>query len=863
VGNATWSTTDGGPTCNCIPITSSVVYINPAHTVTVTAPATADFITVLNGATLNGTSTLTSNYDITTQGTGTVSPSAGTWTINRNLTVGGTSSSTSGASLLIGGTLWVKSANTLTMANSVSVAENLIIDGTLALGNNTLTLSGLTKNISGSGGAATISGNGTVSISQNKNILNGAAIIINPTISLAANTTITNNGTITNTSNITGAAATSIWTNSTNGVLNVEGAILATGVLNASAAPNTFNYRGSGAQTIKQPSSSYYNLTISNAGTKVLANNISVTNNVTIQNAAALNVGTNSLSGTAGLTMTGTSDLQIGRTTNATYPELSGAYSLTGGTVTFNQTSGTYDIREVIYYNVYLNGSGASIYDFNNGVEITNNLTVALAGTARIRNIDAALTIGNDFIFNSSSSNASTLSNDLTVGTFTLTGGLVNAGTFIFEIANPGGWTHNGGTFTPASGTVLFSGSANQVIGGSVASTLSNLEISNTGPSGVQLNQDLTVTGTLTLTEGFLTTSTTNILSMASGSSVSGVSNESFVNGPMEKVGSTNFTFPVGKDAVYRPIGISTLGSSGTYRAEYFHASANGTYNLSQKDGSLDHVGAGEYWQLQRMAGPSTSAFITLSWDSYSGIVDNLANLRVAGWDGTTWKNLAGTGTGSVTPGTGTIITAATVTTFGPFTLASSTSANPLPITLIEFTAELNEQEVLVKWKTATEVNNDFFTIEKTKDGKKFLLVKTVKGTGTSNNVKSYKIIDSQPFPGISYYRLKQTDFDGAHTYSKLVAISNSSLDVPSCHIFPNPTIGNNLNVLLSGYDAGETINVEIKDERSYTIFHQKLQANDTGGCFYSIDISEFAQGLYIIFLNSTYVSQKYKVVFN
>ena len=58
--------------------------------------------------------------------------------------------------------------------------------------------------------------------------------------------------------------------------------------------------------------------------------------------------------------------------------------------------------------------------------------------------------------------------------------------------------------------------------------------------------------------------------------------------------------------------------------------------HVSSKDVALNHIGVGEYWQLNKTAGPSTGAFVKLSWDSYSGTVDNMTQLRVTGWNGTT-----------------------------------------------------------------------------------------------------------------------------------------------------------------------------------------------------------------------------------
>ena len=105
-------------------------------------------------------------------------------------------------------------------------------------------------------------------------------------------------------------------------------------------------------------------------------------------------------------------------------------------------------------------------------------------------------------------------------------------------------------------------------------------------------------------------------------------------------------------------------------------------------------------------------------------------------------------------------------------------SCGALPITLGSFTARLNESGFVdINWTTFSEVNNDFFTIEKSQDGYSFQEHKQVKGAGNSKVPINYSETDKIPFKGISYYRLKQTDFDGKYAYSPIIAIDNSQVE--------------------------------------------------------------------------------------
>jgi Secretion system C-terminal sorting domain len=109
----------------------------------------------------------------------------------------------------------------------------------------------------------------------------------------------------------------------------------------------------------------------------------------------------------------------------------------------------------------------------------------------------------------------------------------------------------------------------------------------------------------------------------------------------------------------------------------------------------------------------------------------------------------------------------------------------PLPIELIEFTAVPEKSTVNLNWSTASELKNDYFTVERGLNGVDFEPIAQVNGAGTSTSVHYYSMVDSSPIEGWSYYRLKQTDFDGSNDYSDVVAVQfKEELDVS---LYPNP----------------------------------------------------------------------------
>lgn len=94
-----------------------------------------------------------------------------------------------------------------------------------------------------------------------------------------------------------------------------------------------------------------------------------------------------------------------------------------------------------------------------------------------------------------------------------------------------------------------------------------------------------------------------------------------------------------------------------------------------------------------------------------------------------------------------------------------------LPIELKSFTGYHNGHDVELEWITSSEYNNDYFTIQRTPDGKVFEDIAIVDGAGTTQEQQFYSFVDRSPYKGTSYYRLKQTDFDGKFEYSDIISM--------------------------------------------------------------------------------------------
>jgi len=120
----------------------------------------------------------------------------------------------------------------------------------------------------------------------------------------------------------------------------------------------------------------------------------------------------------------------------------------------------------------------------------------------------------------------------------------------------------------------------------------------------------------------------------------------------------------------------------------------------------------------------------------------------------------------------------------------------PLPVELVDFSGKQENNTILLSFITASEQNNDFFTIEKTTNGIEWEVVENIKGNGTTDKTSLYNAIDRNPSSGKIYYRLSQTDNDGTNKIYKIIAVNYNSLSSTNYSMFPNPSKDGKLNII-------------------------------------------------------------------
>jgi hypothetical protein len=529
---------------------------------------------------------------------------------------------------------------------------------------------------------------------------------------------------------------------------------------------------------------------------------------------------------------------------------VSGQWSLTGGTIS---ASG--------------NPQSATQLTFNKpGVQTFNTSGTTMSGNVNYTvNSGTTLDLGPGVLTGS--------------GNFTLQSG---AG---LMISSTDGITSSGATGTvQVTGTrsysqganYMYDGSAAQVTGNGLPSTVNNLTINNA--SGVSLTSDETVSGILSLTSGKVTTGSNELkVTNTSASSISGHSSSNYIIGNLRRSvsGSTSYDFPLGTSANYEFLNI-TLSSAtgftdilGTFTnsnpLEAAYPLSNITVSGTPITAMLDYG----YWTLtpnSSMTGGNYS--VTLKEKGHTNSASTAAAYCVLKRANTSsaWQSL-GTHSNSTQSESGGVATASRsgLTSFSNFGIGRGGGA--LPIELIYFNAKLNnEKYVDLTWATASEINNDYFTIERSSDGKKFEELLRKQGAGNSTSTLYYSDADESPLNGYSYYRLKQTDYDGHYSYSEIKTVKyktngedpdEATLKIVS--VAPNPFSENfSLSFMLK---KSVPVEIQLYNSSGQLVFKDNINSDDGMNQYEFIDKSGLQPGIYFLNLISENEKQVQKII--
>ena len=221
--------------------------------------------------------------------------------------------------------------------------------------------------------------------------------------------------------------------------------------------------------------------------------------------------------------------------------------------------------------------------------------------------------------------------------------------------------------------------------------------------TGIQLNTNIDIRGTATFINGIVTPDEGGNVRIIfiDGSTVSGASNVSYVDGFVQKNGDDLFTFPIGNEGVYAPLAISGLVAEETFYAYYRRNSGAGQGPIT--DPALYSLSDCEFWSLQAPGNVVNSPYnLTAGWTSdvrcgAMAYITNVSDITLARWNHTNWATHGGTGTGTTTNGS---VTWSGLTSLGEFTLANLSTSCRTPAGLP--TTNITSNSATVNWSAET-----------------------------------------------------------------------------------------------------------------------------------------------------------------
>lgn len=175
-----------------------------------------------------------------------------------------------------------------------------------------------------------------------------------------------------------------------------------------------------------------------------------------------------------------------------------------------------------------------------------------------------------------------------------------------------------------------------------------------------------------------------------------------------------------------------------------------------------------------------------------------------------------------------------------PFTCTFGSGA--LPVSLTSFIGKNMEKFIQLEWKTASELNNDYFTVERSIDGRNFEQLAEVTGRGTTTETVAYAFKDEQPASATNYYRLRQVDYDGTESFSNIITVNfkNTSSDLK---LYPT-LVQAEVNLDLTSY-KDENVVITILNTTGKIVFSKVVNSNEI--VTLNLDNLNLGQGFYYV----------------
>ncbi|MFH0866373.1 MAG: GEVED domain-containing protein, partial [Bacteroidota bacterium] len=321
----------------------------------------------------------------------------------------------------------------------------------------------------------------------------------------------------------------------------------------------------------------------------------------------------------------------------------------------------------------------------------------------------------------------------------------------------------NNGLYTHTAGSLIITGSAPQSTSG-----ITVFDMTMNNASGLTINGNVIVNGLLTLTLGNITTGANEAqVSGNTGTEIINFSSASYINGNLRRnvTGINVYDYPVGSDPNYERITLSVNNLVGVSNIlGLFNSAAPAIMTTPVTDAGTTYIKVWTtgYWTITPNSAPAGGDYGIKIWPTgYSWTATGHAVVKTQA--GNPWDFWGSTR-----------IDDDTRTGYTAFSNVAPAESNiPLPIELLFFSGQCEDENSILKWSTASETNNDYFTIYRSKNIIDWDIIGTVDGAGNSSTILDYSFTYKQPHNEVAYYCLKQTDFDNNFSYSDIIYLEN------------------------------------------------------------------------------------------
>ncbi|MBK9639035.1 MAG: T9SS type A sorting domain-containing protein [Bacteroidetes bacterium] len=420
-----------------------------------------------------------------------------------------------------------------------------------------------------------------------------------------------------------------------------------------------------------------------------------------------------------------------------------------------------------------------------------------------------------------------------------------------------GNWTNfNEAAFREGNSRVYLIGTSLQAINTPVKEVFYRLDIDNL--ADISGGTNLQVDNILTLTNGLINTGSNEVyMTSTSVTSIAGYTLSRYINGKLRRqiAISGNYDFPVGTSINYELANLNIASQVGManiivdFDAPSPGAAPNPALCFVNGSSIANKLDAGSWSIVPNTVPTAINLSLTLKERGHTNSVAPASRYGIirrddasSDWLGAPFGTHANV-TQSEVGGTATAVrTGITTTSFwGDFAIGFGNA--PLPVEWLSFEAKPISSNVLLQWKTASESGNDYFNVERSRNGLSFEKIGQVQGNGSTNTISSYTFTDYAPGRGIIYYRLQQVDIDGRFDLSKIVPVRIGD-DASTPYLFPNPVSDQTYFMINSDENIDQTI--EIFDIAGHLIFTQTVTLQK-GNNSVSIYLGGLPAGVYMM----------------